>query len=200
MRVLSKTSPVLSTLLAFCLLASLIGNLMLYLQWQHARTALGVAEAMLAEQEYPEPNQVSDICVHVVGEVKQPGIYTLENGSRVYEAIEAAGGLTPEADVKQINLAALAIDGKQIIVPKEGEDLTSMQETHSGKTTAGLININTASIELLETLPGIGPAKASAIVQYRQQHGAFQRLEDLLNVKGIGPATFESIKNLVTVR
>lgn len=146
------------------------------------------------------------IVVHVVGAVPRPGVYEFPKGARVRDAILAAGGLLTDADVGIINMAALLQDGQRLEIPS----LSGTPGTPSAVTTpaAGttpapssgdLININTASLVQLDSLPGIGPTIAQHIVDYRTEHGPFQSINDLMNVAGIGATTFEKLKNLITV-
>jgi competence protein ComEA len=128
----------------------------------------------------------SKICVYVEGEVVNPGIYTLENGGHVADAIDAAGGFTGDADQGSVNLSATSKDGAQIHVYKTGE-------------VPQKVNINTAEVWLLESLPGIGEALAQRIVDYRIENGYFQSIDDLRGMEGIGAAAFEKIKDKVTV-
>ena len=130
------------------------------------------------------------LTIYVSGAVASSGVYTLADGSRVQDAIQAAGGLVPGAEAERINLAALLKDGQQIAVP----GIVS-----SSHVNAGRVNINTASVSEFETLPGIGPTMAQAIVDYRIQYGPFLGIQDILNVPGIGQATFERIKDYLTV-
>jgi competence protein ComEA len=145
--------------------------------------------------------------VHVVGAVLRPGVYILLEGSRVQDAVNAAGGLSAEADLDSLNLAAKLEDGQQLDVPYLGSATSTVVPTVSFRvlpagataTPSGdQININTASAAELETLPGIGPALAQRIVTYRTEHGPFAHIEDIMNVAGIGPATFDNIKDLIT--
>lgn len=154
------------------------------------------------------------IAVHVVGAVPRPGLYEFAEGARAQDAINAAGGLLSGADADAINLAALLVDGQQLSVPykpgegpassgNDGEDvgpnLPGATEEPASNGGADLVNINTATLEELDSLPGIGPTIAQRIVDYREEHGPFLTVEDLLNVSGIGPSTFEQIKDLITV-
>jgi competence protein ComEA len=148
--------------------------------------------------------------VHVIGAVLRPGVYLFSEGSRVQDAVAAAGGLTDQADLNSLNLAAKLTDGQQLNIPNSGgagagPQPTAQFEVLPGDITptasaANLININTASSTELQTLPGIGPATAEQIIRYRTEHGPFQQIEDIMNVAGIGPATFDSIQTLITVR
>lgn len=147
----------------------------------------------------------SNIAVHVIGEVRQPGVYHLSVGSRVEDALQAAGGLTALADVDQINLAARLNDGQKLVVPTKGEvlSITSLAPTLSSvqanENTPGIVDLNLATQQELENLPGIGTAKASEIIAYRQKNGRFVTIEEIQNVPGIGSAIFEKIKDYITV-
>jgi competence protein ComEA len=151
----------------------------------------------------PAPTD-APIVVHVIGAVPRPGVYELPKDSRVRDAIQAAGGLLAEADTGSINLAALVEDGQQLDIPYTGgEPPPPSAETEAPATRAPdapeLIDINTASLEELDSLPGIGPTTAQKIIDYRDQNGPFQRIEDIMNVSGIGPATFEELQDLIVV-
>jgi competence protein ComEA len=136
----------------------------------------------------------SDIYVHILGEVRRPGLYALRDGDRAVDAVAAAGGFTEAADAAGLNLARFVSDGEQIIVPAIGEAPVAGAGGVSGK-----VNLNTADAALLDTLPGVGPAIAAEIIAWREQHGRFESIEDLLDVGGIGDAKFESLHDLVTV-
>ena len=142
--------------------------------------------------------------VHVSGAVLRPGVYSLPEGRRVQEALKAAGGTAEDADLDRINLAAWVNDGQKVHVPRQGE--ASLPATQAGAATvvglsgSGKININTATAEELDTLPGIGPAYADRIIRYRQEEGPFENIEQIIEVKGIGDATFADIKDLICVR
>lgn len=161
----------------------------------------------------PAPT-LAPIAVDVAGAVVRPGLYKFPEGSRVQDAIDAAGGLLADADTKAINLAARLEDGKQLEIPyKEGTapaaateppvfSYSSPNETNPDAEpteNAELININTATLTQLDTLPGVGPATAQKIIDYRTTNGPFATIEDILKVPGIGPATFDNMKNLITV-
>ncbi|MBC7341719.1 MAG: ComEA family DNA-binding protein [Clostridia bacterium] len=161
------------------------------------------------------PQQQGELAVHVVGAVSKPGVYRLAAGARVEEAVKMAGPL-PEADLNRLNLAAPLIDGQQVIVPKAGESLASNgispgapgnAGSAAGPSPAGAgaspasgkVNINTASAQELDKLPGIGPTLAQRIVDYRSQHGPFRSPEDIKNVSGIGDSRYDQIKDLISV-
>ncbi|NLW17198.1 MAG: ComEA family DNA-binding protein [Firmicutes bacterium] len=144
-----------------------------------------------------QPMEQTELRVHVTGAVLRPGVYTLAKGARVDDALDMAGGVLPDALIQGLNLAKPLFDGEQIHVAQAAP--SSSDSTSADIPATTLININTATAAELETLPGIGPVKAQAIVEYRQQNGAFARIEDLTKVSGIGPKTFERLKHLITV-
>ena len=136
------------------------------------------------------------ILVHVNGQVAHPGLFSLAPGSRVDDALTTAGGVLPDAALDTINLAQPLFDGQQIHVPKQDE-IPQKSETLSTLTSP--IDINTATLEQLDQLPGIGPSKAQDIITYRQNNGAFDTIEQIMDVPGIGPVLFEKIKGLIYV-
>lgn len=159
----------------------------------------------------PSPSQVP-IEVSIIGGVVHPGVYTLPEGSRVKDAVDAAGGFLATTNAGSINLAAKLEDGQQVQIPggvagsstsQPGGLPFSIIPTYGppGTPTVSVtrININTATLAQLDSLPGIGPTTAQNIISYRTQHGAFARIQDIMNVPGIGPATFDAISNLITV-
>lgn len=155
------------------------------------------------------------VTVHVSGAVADPGVIELPAGSRVDDAVEAAGGLTEAADLAAVNLARMLVDGEQIHIPEPGEtppvtaagpgesDGTEGGGAAGGSSTSGgdggLIDINTATAAQLEELPGVGPAIAQRIVEHRELNGPFQSVDDLQEVSGIGPATLEKMRDRATV-
>ncbi|MFM6971659.1 MAG: helix-hairpin-helix domain-containing protein [Rhodoluna sp.] len=134
--------------------------------------------------------------VHVVGEVANPGIYELDAGSRIVDAIFAAGGFLESADQSSINLAREISDGEQVVVFKVGE---APQFSSGGTSEGALISLNRANQQQLESLPGVGPALATRIIDWRNANGGFKKKEDLLNISGIGDKLFAGIKNQVTL-
>lgn len=145
------------------------------------------------------------VTVYLVGSVQTPGVYTLPAGSRLQDAIQAAGGLLPDANSGAINLAAVLVDGERIVIPVlyDVNSLSSSPGVTLGRSTTleglGLININTASQSELELLPGIGPITAQKIIEYRQAYGPFSSIEAILDVPGIGDKTLAEIKDLISV-
>jgi competence protein ComEA len=143
--------------------------------------------------------------VHVAGRVRHAGVYQLHQGDRVIDAIQAAGGARRDADLRSVNLAALVTDGEQIIVWKKGPGGSVVASGGGGGSAPGsgspsqLVNVNTATLDQLESLPGIGPALGQRILDYRQQHGPFASVDDLVNVSGIGAKRLEDLRPVVTV-
>jgi competence protein ComEA len=148
----------------------------------------------------PSPSPVA-IIVDVAGEVKKPGVYEFTEGQRVIDALNAAGGPKHDANLAALNLAAPLADGSQVLVPATVAAATAPGSS-SGSTTGGggaLINVNTADAIQLQELPGIGEVLSAAIVKYREDNGPFASVDQLDEVSGIGPATLENIRDLVTV-
>jgi len=137
--------------------------------------------------------------VYVTGAVRQPGVVEVPAGARVEDVVRAAGGCLAEADLERINLAAPLFDGQHLRVPAVGESLAVTDEGDPSPGMARPININSATLEELDTLPGIGEVTAAKIVDYRRQHGPFRTIEQIMDVSGIGEAKFEAIRALITV-
>lgn len=175
------------------------------------------AEVVSREMAAEEP---AEIQVYVCGAVANPGVYALPAGSRLYQAIERAGGMTEEAAAEYLNLADVVADGLKIQVPTREEieqgwqpegltgnekmaqaDQSGFSETgqEAASKNSGLVNINTADVATLMTLPGIGNAKAESILAYRTEHGGFQSKEEIMNITGIKQAVYEKIKDLICV-
>ncbi|MEN3001007.1 MAG: helix-hairpin-helix domain-containing protein [Armatimonadota bacterium] len=151
------------------------------------------------------------VAVHVAGQVNKPGVYTLPSGSRVRDALQQAGGAKPDADLDGVNLAEPLSDGQKIYVPHKAETrvATAFSESRAADNPTRTppkspprfpLDLNRATAEELEALPGIGPVLAARIVEYRQQRGRFQSVDELLDVHGIGPKRLEQIRPYVTVR
>ncbi|MBQ9063457.1 MAG: helix-hairpin-helix domain-containing protein [Eubacterium sp.] len=176
-----------------------------------------------AGAETPADAEPEQICVYVCGAVQKAGVYTLAAGSRVYEAVAAAGGLTEEAEPRALNQAQLLEDGQQITVytreeaAQNGNSLTAgsissgTEGTSAGRSGAadsgvsgsgaadGVVNLNTAGREELMTLSGVGEARADAIIAYREENGAFTSAEEIMQIDGIGQKSYEKLKNRITV-
>lgn len=151
----------------------------------------------------------AEVVVHVAGAVNVPGLVTLPAGARVADAIDRAGGLRPDADADRINLAAPLADGVRVFIaalgqpdpapPAAGGSGTPGGVAPASSAPAGPVDVNRASAAELEVLPGVGPTTAAAIVAYREEHGAFRSVDELQEVRGIGPAKFEALRGLATV-
>ena len=145
----------------------------------------------------------AEITVYVTGAINKPGVVTVREGARTADAVKACGGLLPTADGEKVNMAQVLKDGQQVRVP-EKQAGSSALPANTGKASSavktkadGPININTASAEELDALPGIGPAMAKRIIEYRETEGAFTAIEDIKKVKGIGEAKFEKMKDKI---
>lgn len=174
----------------------LFGLFLAALVWVVARNPSGEAVVLR-----PPPTE-KPVIVYITGAVPRPGVYALPKNARVQDAISAAGGFLAEAEKSQINLAALVEDGEKLDIPYiEGAAVpvlgTPLPEVIT--STTELININTASVAELDTLPGIGPTLAQKIIDYREQNGPFLNPEDIINVPGIGTGNYERFKDKITV-
>ena len=171
-----------------------------------------VPTADIGESDIREEKEIIDkkICiVHISGAVNQPGVYQLNEGERIIDAVKMAGGEMERANVDAVNLAAHLYDGQKIVIPfisenKEDEvnqNALANQEfrQHDYSLNSSLLNLNAVTSHQLETLPGIGPALAERILAYRKNHDLFRNIEDIMNVSGIGEKRFESIKEYITV-
>ena len=143
-----------------------------------------------------EPKEISSpkIYVHVAGSVKSPGIYQLDSGTRVYDAVLAAGGFTAKANQASVNMARALNDGEQLLISSQ-----NTVQSFENSLVSSLISLNQASASQLEELPGVGPALAGRMIDWRTANGGFKAKEDLLNVAGIGDKLFASVKDLVTL-
>ena len=178
-----------------------------YLRGQLSAPAGGETTAVTVGLK--ESQTATNIKVHVVGAVVRPGLYEVGAGSRVADALARAGGPTPAADLNQINLAAKLADGQQLVVPEKGAP-GSAASASAGPVAGGApgsgssaarqpVNLNSATVDQLNSLDGIGPKTAQKIIDYREAHGGFKSIEELLEVPGIGPAKFEQIKGQVVI-
>ena len=161
-----------------------------------------VVTTVLAEKTEVSTTQETVIFVDIKGAVKNPGVYQMKVGDRVKDALEAAGGLTAEADSQKVNLAKRIEDQMVIVVPKVGEEAEEIPAGATSKEEAkeGKVNINTATVEELKTLKGVGEKKAEAIIEYRKKNGSFQTKEDLMKVRGIGKKLFESFQERIVTQ
>ena len=174
-------------------------------------------ELMVKQDETEQSEKKGKIVIHITGAVKNEGVITLEENSRIADAVEAAGGLTEDADMGKINLAYILEDGIKVKIPSKNdveeekmeEELTDYEEfvenipesnIKSEKGGTSVVNINKATQTELETLPGIGPSIAIKIINYREENGKFSSIDDLKKVSGIGDSKFENIKNLISVK
>ena len=189
---------------------------------QNRKAELSSGSTDRTELSDASSEEAKTLVVHICGAVSAPGVYELPAGSRIIDAVEAGGGFLPEADEACCNLAEEIVDGCQIYIMTKSESCTDgqtekkagiqtspygdMQTTdrnvRSNSTTAldnGLVNLNTADVAALMTLPGIGESRAKAIISYREQHGAFAQIEDIMKISGIKQAAFSKIKDKITV-
>jgi competence protein ComEA len=150
----------------------------------------------------PPPASVTPVPVrvHVIGAVNNPGLYELSQNSVAQDAIEAAGGPTALADLSKLNLAGILVDGQQLVIPERVPTVgPGTPSPEPPPLTGSHLNINLATAEQLDTLPGIGPAIAQRIIDYRTTNGPFNSIDELLNIEGIGEGTFEELKDLIAV-
>lgn len=164
-----------------------------------AAPVVALPSASLSPSASSSASPAGDVVVEVVGKVRDPQVVTLPKGSRVQDALEAAGGVKPGVNTTDQNLARLLVDGEQIRI---GLSSTPSPVTAGGTpppSPGGLIDINTATAEMLEQIPGVGPVLAQRIIAYREANGGFQTVEQLTEVSGIGEATFAQMQAMVTV-
>ena len=205
--------------LAVAVLAAAVLSLFAYIIWGEEREATWMADPPAPPTADPtlqgsgEPQGVhkaeatspgeraKKVTFDVKGAVNRPGVVMLPEGSRVQDAVRAAGGLAPNADVERVNLAAPLADGMAVVIPRRGENPPSVGDPAlAGAAQGEKVDLNRATAAELDALPGIGPSKAAAIVKYREEKGPFRTVEDLLDVPGIGPALLEQIRDRVVVR
>ncbi len=157
-----------------------------------------------ASEAAPAKAAPGRICVYICGAVREAGVYELPEGARVYEAVEAAGGLREDANEIALNMALLLKDGQQVIIPRVGESLPGGAEAEppgsgmAGASPGSRININTAGLEELMLLNGIGQARAAEIIAYRENNGFFRSTEDIMKVNGIKESIYEKIRDMIT--
>lgn len=172
-----------------------------YLESAAPETEVVLRENSTDTETPAEQEAVPECCVYICGAVAQPGVYILPEGSRIYEVVELAGGFLPEAEPSAVNQAELICDGQMIWIPTVEEAATGVSGNvvDDSSQDDGRVNINTASVEELMTLPGIGQSKAESIVAYRTEHGSFGSAEELMNVEGIKEGVFNRVKDCVRV-
>ncbi|KXZ18434.1 competence protein ComE [Bacillus nakamurai] len=156
-------------------------------------------ETASASAQRKKDPEAETIMIDIKGAVRKPGVYEMKQGDRVTQAIEKAGGMNEKADEKNINLAEQLQDGTIVYIPSEGEEENEPKKAAGTKADAP-VNINTASLDELQTISGVGQKKAEAIIAYREENGRFQTAEDIMNVSGIGEKSFERIKASITVK
>lgn len=171
-----------------------------------------VQNAGAQEKSVEESKKADDVIyIHIVGEVRNQGVVTLNKGQRIMDAIEKAGGVTEEADLSKVNLAFVLSDGQKVRIPSVNDEVSSSEEFvtasggynvvqgGSGGSVGVKVNINTASQTELETISGVGPSLAAKIINYREKNGKFRSIEELKNISGIGDAKFEGMKDFVEI-
>ena len=193
------------TMIIVLMLAGCGGESRVYLESSLQETAASEQVAIEETETETDTKESDSLCyVYVCGAVEQPGVYLLQSGARVYEAITLAGGLTEDAAGNALNQAEPVLDGQMIQVPTKEEAARSdaggsAQEPDRMQTEDGKININTASAEMLMTLPGVGQSKAESIIAYREEKGTFSSIEAIKNVNGIKDGVYNQIKDKITV-
>lgn len=203
-----KKERIMIALIVFLLFSNvfLIGKILLNRDKSSEMQGFLEENTEIYKPEEPEKKQIiepdnSKVVVHICGACKNPGIYELNSGERVYDALEKAGGGLPNANLNAVNLAKKLVDSEKVYIPYEGEEqiIETTESNESEGTTTGLININTADKTQLMSLPGVGEKTAQKILSYREKN-PFKRKEDIMNVSGIGEKKFQKIEDLITVR
>ena len=187
-----STKAVTQVLLGLALLAAIAAGAFYLVRSSGAGGGIEIALPTATSEAIPI------LKVHISGAVQSPGVYEIEEGDRLEDVVAAAGGATADADLTSINLAVRVKDEEHWHIPGPGEG--PGPETTGGRTEDGKIDLNSATVEDLMDLPGIGEVKAEAIVRYRTSNGPFSRVDDVTAVKGIGPATLEAVRDLVEAR
>ncbi len=193
--------------IALLLVLVIFGSVVLYLRAQPKPVTISKTESKpeskSKEKQSRDDNKDEKLyCVHVAGSVINPGVYRLKEGSRVIDAVNVAGGGSESADTGALNLAAKVFDGQKIYVPKKGEAPPPgevLQGIGTGLETGGKINLNTATLEQLDSLPGVGQVTAAKIIEYRNKHGSFKRVDELKEIDGIGSKKFDQVKDRICV-
>ncbi len=196
-------------ILAVSLLLILVvfGSTVLYLNAQPKPVAISKTENNTTDKADDKQSRINNkdkplLYVHVAGSVVNPGVYRLKEGSRVMDAVSVAGGGSESADMDALNLAAKIFDGQKIYMPKKGEVppiSDASQGGSAGTAVGGKINLNTATLEQLDSLPGIGQVTATKIIEYRNKCGSFKRVDELKKIDGIGNKKFDQIKDRLCI-
>ena len=195
------------------LIVSFSLNIFLLIRLSNANKVIVATEALLQEQqaritefiskEDQDTYQEELVIIHLSGAVNSPGVYSFTQPVRLFELIEKAGGEQDSADLSALNLASIIYDGSKIHIPAQGEAAVQVvSPANSGTVNQknALVNINTATMEQLEALDGIGKVKAKDIITYRQENGSFKKVEDIMRVKGIGPSTYDKIRSVIIAK
>jgi len=189
-------------IIIFTIILSAIGYIFLYIKEEKNENILVEIEEPIIEEAIEIVEEIPKIYVDIAGEITNPGVYMLDEGSRVNDLIIMAGGVTKEANLSNVNLASVLSDGIKITIPNKKDTATKniIQTSIIGNNkSSGVVNINQADVEELTTLSGIGESIATSIVEYRNKNGNFKNKEDIKNVSGIGESLFEKIKDYITV-
>ena len=201
-----ETTQVIGLVIALVIVVLFAGKLLIgSMSVSQSEIVVEKASDSSADLDSSDAAAEKTITVYVVGSVSNPGVFEVAEGSRVNDAVVAAGGLTDDADAQAINLARVISDGEEILVPSvndsesNDENSASSQAASASGSSTGLVNINTATSEELETLSGIGPSTAAKIIADREQNGVFKTKEDLKRVSGIGDKKYAAIENAITV-
>lgn len=188
----SRSTALVGLCLALVVLA-LLGQ-----RLAHAGAASEPSPAAVPLEPVAEAPARSILVVHVVGEVRRPGLYRLRDGSRIADAVHRAGGALGRADLSAVNLAAPLVDGVQVLVPSKVAGSAPGGSGATGAGSTGPVSLSSATLEELDALPGVGPITAQKILDYRTEHGPFASVDDLDAVPGIGPTRIEQLRDLVT--
>ncbi len=170
--------------------------------YENILTSEVIVNNVSSEEKSEETGKIK---VYVTGEVNLPGVIELEEGARIEDAIQKAGGIKPEANLKEINLASEIEDGEKIYIPNlleqvEETTLLSESEANTSSKSDGKVNINKASVSELTSIPGVGASTAQKIITYREENGKFKTIEDIKNVSGIGDSKYNSMKDFISVK
>lgn len=177
----------------------IIGAMLLIIGVSYSYIDKDEPKELFSGQEYTQEKTLSPyIYVDLKGEVKNPGVYKLETGSRIFQLVSLAGGYTEKADTNALNLSTILNDEGVVYIPSFQESFPNVIDEVLNPASSLTININNAPVALLDTLPGIGPSTAQAIIDYIEENSYFDKIEDIMNVPGIGESTFEAIKDLIT--